>query len=1106
MREGFLLRTKLKIVMTLRSWLLFSLSLLTLAECPAQSDPLIRFIENKNQWPRPIDFSARVAGGNMFISPSGFSYVFYDQKKIEALHDRSHQLTSMENNLETVDEEVEGQHVRVSFIDSNPDAIARPYGKLTAYYNYFIGSDSSKWASYASSYAGVKYESIYDGVDMKVYSSDEHIKYDFVLRPGTNPSEIRLRYEGASLSVLNGDLWVNASFLKIIEQKPIAYQVINGFRAEVSCAYDLIDNEVRFVFPDGYDTSSELTIDPLLIFSTYSGSTADNWGSSATPGEKGKLYSTGVTNPSSAGGTFPATAGTFQTFYGGFYDIGILKYDSTGRSLLYASYLGGTESESPHSLLVNNQNELLILGTTSSSNFPTTTNAFSRTFKGGTAENNTILYNHGSDIFITRISQDGGAMLASTFLGGTSNDGLNPSNSVLTLNYGDQLRGDILADASGNVYISSVTSSSDFPVLNSFGMSYKGGATDAVIVKLNAGLTQVLWGAFLGGNQADASHTIKFDKQNGLFVGGGTASTNFPVTAGTYKTTFSGNVDGWIANISIDGSSILSSTFTGTSAIDQVYFIDLNANDEVYAYGQTSGNFPTTSGVYKNALGGQFLQKFSHDLRILGFSTVFGSGRGIPDISPTAFLVNNCDNIYMAGWGGQTNTRTFHWPGSSTLNMPITAGAIQSTTSGSDFYFIVLTADASQLLYSTYLGGTQSRTHVDGGTSRFDKGGIVYHAVCAGCAAFNATNNPTSDFPTTIGAWSRTNRSLNCNNAAFKLDLSSLRARIQTNTINLKSPGITTVCMPDKIVFQNKSIGGKIFEWNLGDGTLVSKNDTSAVVHQYLNPGPYTIKLRAIDNDTCIGKDSTTVVINVYKPLGSASPDQRICDGTKATLSASGGASYSWMDEFSKLLPPGSTQVVSPDKDTRYFVTIQDSHGCVTKDTVKVSVIPGVDFSFKVRKEYNDCFSRPFIRVTNQTEEDNTLFDFGDGTTSQERQVSHVYQNDGIYTIRLVAQREFCTFDSSTVLPFYTLMVPNVITPDGDGKNDTFKIIYGSQPISQSGVKATVLIYNRWGTKVYESTNYQGNWAGEGLQAGTYYYEVTIEGETTCKNWVQLIK
>src|SRR5690606_9204262 len=222
-------------------------------------------------------------------------------------------------------------------------------------------------------------------------------------------------------------------------------------------------------------------------------------------------------------------------------------------------------------------------------------------------------------------------------------------------------------------------------------------------------------------------------------------------------------------------------TYTGTADYNQLYFLDLNESEDIYVYGQTSGNFPITPGVYSNPRSGQFVQKFSNDLSTLIFSTVFGAGRGVPDISPTAFLVNDCNERYVAGWVGRASCEPGFW-NSGTAGMTTTPDAFQRSTSGSDFYFIVLTDDAKQRLYATFLGGNQSSTHVDGGTSRFDKGGIVYHSVCSGCRYFNDANRATADFPTTPGAWSRVNRSQNCNNAAFKFDLSSLKARLQTNS------------------------------------------------------------------------------------------------------------------------------------------------------------------------------------------------------------------------------------------------------------------------------------------------------------------------------------
>ncbi|HEU5147341.1 MAG TPA: PKD domain-containing protein, partial [Chryseosolibacter sp.] len=770
----------------------------------------VRFIENKNQWPGHFDFVSPIPGGEMAVSAGSFRYFFIDREKLNALHHNTHKPDA----LSSMDNDVRGHAVFVEFDGANSDSEPRSFGRSSEYYNYYLGNDPGHWASHVYAYEGVLYENIYEGIDLKVYAAGENVKYDFAVAPGSDPDVIRMVYQGADQIALDkSDLHVTTSLAEVVEKKPVAWQWIAGEKVYVTSSFRLEGNVVSFEFPNGFDTCHELIIDPLLIFSTFSGSTADNWGSTATPGEHGNLYSAGVTEQFS-GGTFPATPGAFQTTTGGLYDIGILKYDSLGTNLLYATYLGGSNSESPHSLVMNDDEELLLLGTTSSSDFPTSESAYDRVFNGGLGVGHVIAYNAGSDIVISRFNRDGTALLASTFFGGSANDGLNPSGGSLARNYGDQLRGDIITDAAGNVYVSSVTESADlFTTPRGFQPIYQGGETDALLLKLDAALSNVIIGTYVGGNAADASHSIKLDRAGHIFLAGGTASNDFPVTPDSYQPGFGGEVDGWIAKVSSDGSGILQATYTGTNQYNQVYFLDLNADEEVYVYGQTVGDFPITPGVYSNPGSGQFVQKFSNDLDTVIFSTVFGAGRGVPDISPTAFLVNDCNNLYMSGWGGLINTATGHWPNtnSSTFGLPTTPDAFQSNTSGSDFYFIVLTDDATERLYATFLGGSQSRTHVDGGTSRFDKGGIVYHSVCSGCQSVNAAEQPTSDFPTTPGAWSRQNRSWNCNNAAFKFDLSSLKARLRTNSAERDMPGVKVVCLPDPIAFENLSTGGEYF-------------------------------------------------------------------------------------------------------------------------------------------------------------------------------------------------------------------------------------------------------------------------------------------------------
>lgn len=1066
------------------------------------------FIENLGQWGPDVRFAGRVPGGRMVLGATGFRYYFVDRERLAAMH-----LASHAGEPGDPDDLLRGHAIFVDFPGASPAAIT-PVGRSQAYYNFYIGNDPSKWASRVYAYEGVIYESFFSQIDLKVYSVGDHVKYDFIVAPGGDPSVIGAVYHGADrLFLQDGDLVVRTSLGDVIERAPVAWQLIDGQRVDVSCGFQLDGNRVSLVFPEGFDACYELVVDPLLIFSTYSGSTADNWGSTATPGEHGNLYSAGVTSEFE-GGNFPATPGAYQLASSGLYDIGILKYDSLGSDLLYATYFGGSGNDSPHSLVVNSANELLLLGTTGSNDFPTTAGAFDRLFRGGQQVLDVIGYPYlnGCDMVISRFSSDGTALLASTFVGGSANDGLNIGGG-LTRNYGDQLRGDIITDRFNNVYVSSVTSSGDFPVSASFDMSYNGGATDGVLFMMDPNLSSMSWSMFIGGTGTDAAYSLKIDEDGDIFVAGGTTSADFPVSADSHQPGYAGNVDGWIAKVAGDGSSILRATFTGTNQYNQVYFLDLNAAGEVYVYGQTTGtNFPVSPGVYSNPGSGQFVQKFTHNLDSLVFSTVFGSGRGIPDISPTAFLVNDCNNVYMAGWGGTINNETGYWIDSGTNGMPVTPDAFQSSTSGSDFYFLVLTDDAKERLYATFLGGNLSSTHVDGGTSRFDKSGIVYHTVCSGCRYYNQRNQPTSDFPTTPGAWSGVNRSLNCNNAAFKFDLSSLKARIRTNSERRDAPGLAVVCLPDAFGFENLSTGGEIYYWDFGDGVTDVRTDTTFIIHHYKAPGKYTVSLAAVDQGTCQVIDQTSVVVTVNISNSFIQEDADLCFGSGYQLQASGGASYHWVSADGSFISSAPNPTVSPTDTMQYYIILTEPNGCVRKDTVQINVIPAIAPDFEWWK-VAECTERPRIAVLNRTDSlkagDSWFFDFGDGATADLDGVEHVFSKDGIYDVRLVTQREFCVYEKSVAIPVFRIFVPNVITPSVQGHNDVFLIRYGDDnDVSPAtfGYRVSLSIHNRWGETVFETDDYQYDWSGDGLPAGTYFYELTVEGHATCKGWVHVIK
>ena len=1003
----------------------FILFFLISATAVGQDIQSLRYVENKGQWDSDIDFQALVPGGRLGVSANGFSILLLDREELERRHLDGHGEVN-EFNGQSSPESITGHYFQINLIGSN--LLSKPIvdAPSDGHYNYFLGNDSCRWARQANAFASIVYPEVYEGIDFRVSSVGTNLKYDFIVRPGADPAQIRIQYDGVDGIARNNDaLEILTSVGTLSEEKPFSYQLEGNNKRGIPSEFRLRDNIVSFAFPSDYDTTRELTIDPLLIFSTYSGSTADNWGSTATPGEHGTLYSAGVTRQE-LGGSFPATVGSFQTANRGSYDMAIIKYDSAGTRFLYATHLGGLNNDSPESLVVDTASgDLIVLGISSSPDYPTASNAFDQTFNLGTPIYNRVIGTEDQwDIVVTRLSSDGSQLVGSTFLGGSGNDGLNQpkqSGGPLVVNYGDEMRGDVITDETGYVYISSVTSSANFPIVGGFDNSFNGGITDGLVVKLAPDLSEIIWSSYVGGAGFDAAYSIKFDPDNNLVLAGGTTSTNFPVTIGSYQSTFNGIVDGWIARVSADGSSMINATYTGTPSFDQVYFIDLDAAGNVFCYGQTAGHMPVTSGVYRNQNSGQFLQKFSPDLSTLSFSTVFGSGSGngliTPSISPTAFLVNDCNNIYMAGWGGFVNSsaETGYWQ-SGTYGLPVTNDAYQKTTSGSDFYFIVLNGDATELVYATYLGGNSSKTHVDGGTSRFDKYGIVYHAVCSGCSFGNTTGGPSSDFPTSPGAKSRLNRSSNCNNAAFKFDLSSLRAMFDTNNLALTKPGFNNVCYPDSIVFQNLSTGGKSITWDFDDGTILTQTDTdpTSVIHQYQQAGQYHVKLKIIDLSTCSQTDSVTKVIYYFRDNIKVSDDGSVCEGSTFQLNATGGVNYKWTSQDGTFTSTQQSPFVNPVQQTSYIATVVDANGCSRTDTLTVDITPNVHALFQTydvdlsKPGYNNVCYPNAIRFKNFSQNGiDYIWDFGDGTVplqmSDSISIIHSFQQQGVYQVKLRA-------------------------------------------------------------------------------------------------------
>jgi hypothetical protein len=187
-----------------------------------------------------------------------------------------------------------------------------------------------------------------------------------------------------------------------------------------------------------------------------------------------------------------------------------------------------------------------------------------------------------------------------------------------------------------------------------------------VVFSLDGSLSSIRWSTFLGGSAEDAAYSIKLDDSANLFVGGGTASNGFPIAGNTYLKTYQGGkADGFLVKMNPDSGSVQKSTFWGTSAYDQVYFLDYDPEQNIYINGQTEGSINRSAGKYGKDNTTQFIGKLGNDLSSQKWVTTFGNRTGLPELSPCAFMVDKCYNIYFSGWGSDVGagSKNHRWCG-----------------------------------------------------------------------------------------------------------------------------------------------------------------------------------------------------------------------------------------------------------------------------------------------------------------------------------------------------------------------------------------------------------------------------------------------------------
>jgi len=579
--------------------------------------------------------------------------------------------------------------------------------------NHYQGNDSSKWRTETPTFKSVLYREAYPGIDLKFYGTrQQQVEYDLIIKPGADPKQVKFRYQGIKALKVGkaGDLIITLpGGGKLVQQKPVIYQEINGQRVSREGKFRLRSDKRSYGFDlASYDTRYPLIIDPVvLVYSTYLGGNAWESGNAIAVDGDGSAYVAGTTQSSDFPVVTPTAPSPGPAFGAGATENAfVTKFDPAGNTLVYSTYLGGNTADIGLAVAVDAAGNAYVAGETYSSNFPVSAGVFQTALRTNAASN----------AFVTKLDPNGTLTLGySTYLGGGSLDnGLGSTDSPAG----------IKVDADGNAYVVGTTNATNFPTQGAFQPALGGvGAINAFVAELNPTGSALVFSTYLGGEFSDTAWGIDIDTTGNVYVAGETTSLNFPKTNASSLSGFS---DAFVTKLNPTGSALVYSTYLGGAGTDGATGgIAVNrATGEAYIAGYTdSTDFPVTAGAFQTALGGAgatnaFVTKFDPTGTSV-YATYLGG-----DSSDVAWFiaVDASGNAYVTGE-------------TSSSNFP-RRGPFQNTLKGAINAFVTkLNTGGTGLHYSTYLGGTAT-----------DYGfGIAVNSLST---AYVAGYSTSTDFPT----------------------------------------------------------------------------------------------------------------------------------------------------------------------------------------------------------------------------------------------------------------------------------------------------------------------------------------------------------------------
>jgi hypothetical protein len=575
--------------------------------------------------------------------------------------------------------------------------------------NYLLGSDPKNWRNQVPTWAKVRQRRVYEGVDLIYYGRANRLEFDFVLAPGTDPGAIRMEIENADRvrSDEEGNLVLTSPQTEFVMGRPLVYQKIDGKQKIIQGHYEIMaHNQIGFRIGP-FDPEHDLVIDPVLQYSTFLGGAKGEEGRAVAVDGSGNVYCTGETWSTA----FPLVK-PFQALYGGDNrDIYVAKYSSSGQTLLYATYIGGSSYDGGYDIAVDSQGNAYVTGWTQSDNFPLKNPLYSK--KGGSETQ--------TDGFVAKLNPAGSALVYSTYLGGSHND----------LAFG------IAVDSGGNAYVTGRTVSDDFPLANAV-QSALGGAGDCFITKIDPAGAKLLFSSYLGGSTWDDGNAVAAGVNGMVYVTGGTDSSDFPTKGALQSTQKASSSDCFISAIDTNSYKLVYSTYLGGKGIDLCEDVALGPSGGVHVAGYTtSTDFPVTPSAYDTVCedctdikpqgdyGDAFIAKLNGAGNQLVYATYLGGTDGRDYIWSIA--VDSVGNAYVGGEVLSTNYPTTPGGERTCVTGPGCEGCLLP-----DGFVTKLDPTGSKLLFSAYLGGGLGSDEVMGLAVDASKNVLVTGYTCSG--------------------------------------------------------------------------------------------------------------------------------------------------------------------------------------------------------------------------------------------------------------------------------------------------------------------------------------------------------------------------------------